>query len=408
MPDLDYPTLKSALAYPVALEWLIKDARDDFFPDPIWYADLKKAGNEYVERRQHRLLQIDSIPHLVERVPKKSGLLREAVWLHPMHRLLYLAVLQHLLPILDARLPSSVYSYRLDSPEDRAAYPFANTMVRWKTFHNDFRQRCMDDNIQAVVLADIASFYDHIESDRLAERVLGLLGASATDTDRAVVELLRRLLRLWTKDGFGIPQNLDPSSFFGSLYLTPVDRVMTEERRYRYLRWVDDIRICAKDKRQALRALHDLQHELESYGLFLASDKTQIIERGSDEFQALLDVEDDQTISKFEETLQSRACDRIDKEYSSILARLEYHSADGGDDRKFRAFANRLLEAAQFRPLRDKILRALQAKVIPRLRTHPDRSDYWIRMLIDSVDTDLLTAIEPLLVSPTESSMFDW
>ena len=40
--DMNYPLLKNSLDLREALDWLPQDSGDDFLPDPIWWADLKR------------------------------------------------------------------------------------------------------------------------------------------------------------------------------------------------------------------------------------------------------------------------------------------------------------------------------------------------------------------------------
>lgn len=145
----EFQKIKKLLDIPKAGRWLVKDSDDDFFPDVLNFADVAAKLPEYLEQRKHRILQIDAYPWISDYVPKASGMVREAVWLHPEHRLLYLATLHYLLPKLDHHLPPEVYSYRLDS-ENPDSYPFPNRIDRWKSFHNDFRLACLEDQTGAV------------------------------------------------------------------------------------------------------------------------------------------------------------------------------------------------------------------------------------------------------------------
>src|SRR4030042_5632486 len=115
---MNYPLLKKSLDLEAAISWLPIDSVDDFYPDPVGWQDIRQYPGEFISRRQHRILQADALPHITEYVPKKSGMLREAVWLHPCHRILYLAVLHRLLPRLDSQLSAAVFSYRVDHPDD--------------------------------------------------------------------------------------------------------------------------------------------------------------------------------------------------------------------------------------------------------------------------------------------------
>lgn len=401
----EYNTLKETLKLDVALHWLSEDAKDDFYPDAIHWQDLTDPDSNYLERRKHRILQFDSIPYLTEHVPKANGMLRDAVWLPPSHRILYLATLRHLIARLDSKALSSVYSYRLNRPEHIDEHPFPNKIERWKTFQNDFREALLDSSSGAVLVTDLASFYDHISCQQLCDRIRALLGTTADSKDLTVIDFLHRLLNMWSTDGYGIPQNYDPSSFFGSLYLHNVDQAMFD-RRYRYFRYVDDIRIVTKDKDEAVLALHDLQKTLAPYRLFLASNKTRILKKGDQEYQALCDVSDDKLISEVEDAVAKKSQATISPLIDTVFSKLQHHSGPSGDDRKFRAYGNRLLEIGDFEELREKVHPRLQSFVLPRLRSHPDRSDSWARLLSPSMTPEVFREIESLLVG--KPSQFNW
>jgi hypothetical protein len=402
---MNYPLLKKSLDLNTAMSWMPTDSADDFFPDPIGWRDLRQNPEAFLARREHRMLQADALPHVTEYVPKKSGMLREAVWLHPCHRVLYLAILHRLLLRLDSRLSAEVYSYRADRADDPAAYPFDRKMERWKNFHNDFRRAALEPSAGAVLLTDLASYFDHIQVHHLGSRIESILAGTLDDGDREVVQFLKRLLTMWGYEGFGLPHNLDPSSFFGTVYLHNVDREMVANR-YRYFRWIDDIRIVAKSRGEAFRALHDLQRALARHRLFPATDKTHIYERDSEEFNKLLEVDDDILISHAEEAVACASKKDLESIVDTLFPRLEYHSSKDGDDRKFRAFANRLLDISDFAEVERNITPRIHQFVIPRLKTHPERSDYWVKMLAARPTEDVTTLLKELLVD--RPSLFDW
>lgn len=400
----DYQRLKSILDIPKAARWLVRDNEDEFFPDTLNFADVVSTLAEYLAQRQHRYLQIDSFTSVRDFVPKANGMLREAVWLHPVHRLLYLATLHYLLPKLDHQIPAEVYSYRLDS-EDQDGYPFGKRLERWKDFHNDFRRACLDEQTGAVLVTDIASFYDHIKVEDLATRIRLMLGAGMTEDDRAMVDFLQSLLLQWTTSGYGIPQNVDPSSFYGSLYLSGVDHEIIQ-KRYKYFRWVDDIRICAKNKKQAIRALHDLQESLSHHRMFLASDKTKIIVRGTAEFDELVDVEDDIYISSVEDMIARGDRGEIEAAIPEVFRRLSVQASPKGDDRKFRAYANRALQIGEYQEFSESVIRQLVPFVVARMETHPNRSDYWTKLLQSAPDGDWIEMAQKLLRE--DPSVYNW
>ncbi|MEW8231170.1 MAG: RNA-directed DNA polymerase [Candidatus Thiodiazotropha endolucinida] len=401
---IDYQNVKRILQLTKVGKWLVKDSDDDFFPDPLNFADVASELDSYLEQRKHRLLQIDVFTSQMDFVPKPSGMVREAIWLHPVHRLLYLATLHYFLPKLDHHLPSEVYSYRLDA-DDADGYPFGKRIDRWKQFHNDFRRACLDEQTGAVLVTDIASFYDHIRIDDLVSRIRAILGAGMTDDDRVMAEFFEALIRQWSSDGYGIPQNLDASSFFGSLFLSGVDHEIIQ-KRYRYFRWVDDIRICARNKKQAIRALHDLQAALSHHRMFLASDKTKICLKGSPEFEDLVDVEDDAYISSVEDVIARGDKNEVERTIPEVFRRLEIHAAPSGDDRKFRAYANRTLQISDYQVFKEPVLAQLIPFVVARMESHPNRSDYWTKLLQAAPSGDWLDMAVRLLKS--DPSVFNW
>ncbi|MDP2227083.1 MAG: RNA-directed DNA polymerase [Moraxellaceae bacterium] len=400
----DYQRLKKILDIPKAARWLVRDCEDEFFPDTLNFADVAAKLTDYLEQRQHRYLQIDSFTAVRDFVPKSNGMLREAVWLHPVHRLLYLATLHYLLPKLDHHIPSEVYSYRLDS-DDQDGYPFGKRLERWKDFHNDFRRACLDEQTGAVLITDIASFYDHIRVEDLSSRIRLMLGAGMNEDDRAVVDFLQSLMLQWSTSGYGIPQNIDPSSFYGSLYLSGVDHEIIQ-KRYKYFRWVDDIRICARNKKQALRALHDLQESLSHHRMFLASDKTKIVVRGTPEFDELVDVEDDAYISNVEDMIARGGRKEIEAAIPEIFRRLAIQASPGGDDRKFRAYANRALQIGEFQEFSESVIDQLVPFVVSRMESHPNRSDYWTKLLQSAPEGAWLSMAQRLLIN--DASVYNW
>lgn len=397
-------TLESILDLDIAFNWLQDDVSDDFYPDSFLYSDLISSKETYLEARKYRLWQLDTLQHLCEYVPKKSGLLRTAHWIHPTHRILFLAILHHFLFKIDKKLSRSLYSYRASNSENPEEYPFKDRVGNWMVFINNFRGAALTKNSKAVLITDLASFFDHISCEKIIQRIENLLGAGITDNDREVLILLQRLLSLWSNDGFAIPQNLDTSSFLGNLYLHNVDEEIS--RKYKYFRYVDDIRIVAESEEETINALHDLQRALARDKMFLASDKTRIVMVGSDEFNELMDVKDDVHLSEVEEIIKGGNYARIQESIDLLFSRLEFHSTKGGDERKFRAYLNKILEIGDYEEFHETIHGRLKPLITPRLRTFPERSDYWFRAL--SIDPD--DSVEKLLANMLieRPSVYDW
>ena len=398
--------LRDSLNFHRAMEWLKHDAADDHFPDPIRYADLIASGKEYLERTKHKRFNHFEHSAPIFHAPKPGFFLRDITFLPPIQRILYLAILEKLLPRLDPKLPQEVYSYRLDADEGSRRYPFAFRAERWKDFQNDFRRSALEDSAQAVLVGDIASYYDHISIDRLIDVLRSVIGAGVSQEEEASLSLLKELLESWTQDGHGMPVNYDPSSFFSSVYLTPVDREMIE-KRYQYFRWADDIRLVATSKAQAVRGLHQLQNSLRRMGLYLSTAKTHIHEKGTPEYEALIDVADDVKLAEIQEALDSCTRAKIERAIELALQRMEHHAKVDGDDRKFRAFGSKIVRATSYNELIDAIWPKLKHLVLPRLETHPERSDWWVKLLSKNVDTEIQNAVYDAL-TVSGRNIFDW
>ncbi|MFC2032561.1 RNA-directed DNA polymerase, partial [Chloroflexota bacterium] len=397
MPLNNYEKLKETLNLQVAIDWLINDVKDDFYPDPIRFADIKKYKDDYLTQRQHRLLQIDSVKYHKEYIPKKSSMLREAIWLHPTHRILYLAILYHFFEQLDPQLLPCSFAFRCNIDADQDDYPFNKKIEGWKQFKNNYRNAAVQPSMKAILVTDLSSYYDHISCEEMSRRIHNLLGSTISRENRLVLNKLKELLTLWSNDSYGIPQNHDPSSFLGNLYLHNIDHEMSA-LGYRYFRFVDDIRVVTETKEQAILALHNLQRALLKHRLFLATEKTHIYTREDPKFNEELDVTDDVVLSEAERTINKGCYDEMEALVDELFIHLEKHAGRDGEDRKFRAYSNRLLNAAQYSEIRGAVIPKLHEFAIPRLKSHPYRSDSWVKMLRVEPSSDVVTVIQELLV----------
>lgn len=387
-----------------AITWFLKDARDDFYPDVLGYRDYRA----YLKDIKLKVKSIDSYETYFDKVPKKGGMLRDAIWIHPELRIIYTAILHYLLPKIDHKVPDQIYSYRRDS-EDNDQYPFNNSIMRWKGFHNDAISACLDEKIESILVTDLTSYYDHINVDNLISIIEDILGPSISKEDRLILFLLKKLLLSWSTKGFGIPQNIDTSSFLGSIYLYHVDKSVLDNR-FRYFRWVDDIKICAQNERQAHRALHHLQDTLLNNRLFISGAKTSIYNKSNaEDWNDIVDVTDDKLISDFEIAIDEQDHAKIQYLMDDAKNLLEKHSAPGGNDKIFRAIANRLLDCCSMYSalthaynLNNKIIE----KVIDRIDTHPEKMNVWCDMLSCCDDKRIIDKITYHLIK--RPSLYNW
>jgi hypothetical protein len=140
--------------------------------------------------------------------------------------------------------------------------------------------------------------------------------------------------------------------------------------------------------------------------MFLASDKTKIIEKGTPEFEALIDVEDDAHISELEDVVARGSRQEIDTKLPIAQQRLEYHAGADGDERKFRAFANRLMQIGEYADYKAAVNGHIVPFVRKKLSEAPHKSDYWSKILQEASPNEWLQDVDQLLRS--DASVFNW
>jgi len=143
---------------------------------------------------------------------------------------------------------------------------------------NFFREKSLQllgNNCEYVVFTDIAAFFEHISIQKLTED-LEALGAQIPST-----KLLNKCLNRWAGTrGRGIPQGFTTSNILGEVYLNTIDKRLASEGIC-HLRYVDDIRIFCKDKKEAIKALHCLIKILRKKGLNLQTSKSKIVRKNT-------------------------------------------------------------------------------------------------------------------------------
>lgn len=86
------------------------------------------------------------------------------------------------------------------------------------------------------------------------------------------------MLSRWSiLEGVGLPQGPNASRLLGNFYLQPVDEIMLA-RGYNYFRYMDDIRIVARSKPEAVAAIREFEGLCRERGLSCSSHKTQVMD----------------------------------------------------------------------------------------------------------------------------------
>ena len=286
------------------------DSRDDFVLDPVGYVDFASGLDE---RLKHLIEQVQAYRyrphHLLDIDLPKSGLsvrpgnvlpLEESILLH--------AITCLLAPILDKKLDSSVYSYRLHPDwqkrvkkrdslfrESRIELPFLKQATirsispfdawyeRWPEFQKAAVMACTQEGYTHLTKTDITAYFENIDLRLLETQIRSLL---MREEDK-IIQLLFRILDGWTRMtstgtpvGRGIPQGNEVSSFLSNIYLIPLDRELIRFcRQYdaKWFRYVDDVMVFTRSEKDARQAVFVINDALRALHLNLQGGKTEIL-----------------------------------------------------------------------------------------------------------------------------------
>jgi hypothetical protein len=286
------------------------DSRDNFVLDPAGYIDF---ASNLDERINHLIEQIKNDRyrprHLLDIDLPKTGLsvrpgnvlpIEEAILLHSM---IYL-----LAPILDKKLVQEVYSFRLhpdwkkrikkrDSlfreseiefpflkrQTIRSISPFEEWYERWPQFEADSRHVCLQEDYNHLTKTDITAYFENVDLRLLETQIRSHLKGK----EDKIVQILFRILKGWTRTTSigtpierGIPQGNEVSSFLSNIYLLPLDIALIQfckKHDAKWLRYVDDVKVFTKSRKDALEVVFVINDVLRSLYLNLQGSKTKIL-----------------------------------------------------------------------------------------------------------------------------------
>ena len=256
------------------LAWrrLLSDAQDDLVPDPLAYEDFKSDKDNLLKSVKQRLQAGYEPTDLLKMdVPKSEFAFRPGSIPVIEDRLAYTALIGSFAEMIDSTLEDEdvVASYRVQTGRKRALFKFG--LNQWFKFQNQVRA-AYDEGYRYLLATDLTAYFDHIDHNILAGHLRGV------GVKEAPVDLLTKLLRHWAEGkSIGIPQGLDPSSLLGNFYLDPLDKSMVREK-YRYVRYVDDIRVFGHTRSELRRAMLHIVRETRDLGLHVQTGKTAVYE----------------------------------------------------------------------------------------------------------------------------------
>ncbi len=168
----------------------------------------------------------------------------------------------------------------LISPEENILFSFrwneADPVSMFRSRHlpyQAFRSRSLElaEWSPYTLVADIASYFEHIALDVLKAQLLSL-GSDEADVDFLVDNLLSH----WTHaSGRGIPQGPWASSYVANVLLDSIDKAMLQYG-YTYIRYVDDMRVFCNSTAEARQAVLHLIKLARDLGLSIQAAKTRI------------------------------------------------------------------------------------------------------------------------------------
>lgn len=248
------------------------DLRNDIYvPDVLRYRDYLGVPDDLIEAAASLINRSRPIP-----LPQQIDLPKSAFFTRPISlldldaRLAYEALVETIVPRIEARLSPQVYGSRRLHPAQRGAVYRVNQWLAWR---DDVRTA-----IQAghgwMIKTDLTAFFEVIPHRLLFSDIDSL------NPDRRVVEVLREMIRTWSTSGsVGIPQGPDASRMLAQLYLEPVDSEMLLGG-WKYFRYMDDIRILGRNRAEVLDGWRALERECRRRGLVLSSHKSAMIPPG--------------------------------------------------------------------------------------------------------------------------------
>jgi hypothetical protein len=131
--------------------------------------------------------------------------------------------------------------------------------------------------VSHVVTTDVTGFYENIDIRRMEG---DLRRCRAKNDDLA---LLVQCLNKWAHPRLkGIPQGHSASDILAKLYFSQIDRALKNEG-HSHLRYVDDLRVFCRSKREAKAVIQRLTELMSQSGLNLQSAKTRILARSDAE-----------------------------------------------------------------------------------------------------------------------------
>lgn len=272
------------------------DLSEVWVPDVLRFRDLTDNSDSIIKKAEERLVDHSFQPAGRLEVPKTPFSNRPGVLLELPDRIAYQAVVAMFADKIEAALSGTVYSSRLSN--DRK-YFLQHGSKRFVKFEDDVRKRA-EQEFSWVAKTDISSYFEHVLHQTLFDELshLGVTGSP--------LRALREMLSRWSiVSGMGLPQGPNASRVLGNFYFIQVDEAMLEAG-YTYYRYMDDVRILAQSKTEAVAGMRNFEQACRDRGLTPSSAKTEVLSV-EDFVKAQADPETDRAAYLFDGTSLPKA-----------------------------------------------------------------------------------------------------
>lgn len=282
-------------------------------------------------------------------IPKSTLSTRPGTVLDIEDRVILFAALKLIAEQIDNKLSEGVYSYRVKKENNKSLFyesdiislpflkhktirkyldPFDPWYGLWPKFDSISRKAFQDEDYLFMATSDIAAYFENIHLDILRDQLHAFI-----PSEQRIINLFHTAFSSWTYDTVqgrrhnrGIPQGSQISSFFGNIFLKPIDDAFEnfkEGKDIKYYRYMDDIRIFTKSYKDARESILLLDKEIRYLHLNLQSAKTKIYdEKNNSEISAFLIDQRFAQIQDIDEYLESSKKAKIEPNFSKIEADL--------------------------------------------------------------------------------------
>lgn len=281
----DYQTMCSTPNLKRAYRWLLSnpDARyKNLFRDS--YAAFAISSNRNLTRLKddlrHKRYEAGHASKIF--LPKPSGVLRPITLLTVNDQLVYQSCVN---VIADKLKPSTKHRYRKRVFNHLYAGKSSKFFyLKWQQSYHMFSDSIRDTfemSYKWVANFDLTSFYDSIDHNVLKHFLIEL------QVDDDLISFLMNSLKIWSSSTWsnrsnaiylehGIPQGPLSSGMLSEVVLKHIDETGERGRRTKYFRYVDDIKIFAKNEKYLRQKLIALDLCSKEIGLFPQTSKINI------------------------------------------------------------------------------------------------------------------------------------